>query len=95
MRSRRWPQTAGEDTDVESLHGWALIGLFCGIGMLSHGLRRAGLNVVVVVDADEQCQCAIETNNDSIVVGQPLAKVSVYRDGLRQVRRVTSHHAFR
>ena len=35
-------------------------------------LRRAGLNVVAGVDADETCRYAFETNNDATFVGRPL-----------------------
>lgn len=56
--------------------GWAVVDLFCGIGGLSHGLRRAGLNVVAGVDTDETCRYAFETNNDATFVGQPLEEVS-------------------
>ena len=38
--------------------------LFCGIGGLSHGLRRRGINVVAGYDVDSSCGFAYEANND-------------------------------
>ena len=63
-------------TTHSSVSGWAVVDLFCGIGGLSHGLRRAGLNVVAGVDTDETCRYAFETNNDATFVGRPLEELS-------------------
>jgi DNA (cytosine-5)-methyltransferase 1 len=38
------------------------IDLFCGIGGLSYGLKKAGIFVVAGVDVDESCQYAYEQN---------------------------------
>jgi DNA (cytosine-5)-methyltransferase 1 len=46
------------------------IDVFCGIGGLSYGLKKAGINVVAGIDSDESCKYAFETN----VMGQFLAK---------------------
>lgn len=64
--------TTARQADAE----WAVVDLFCGIGGLSHGLRRAGLNIVAGVDSDETCRYAFETNNDGTFVGRPLEDVS-------------------
>ena len=40
-----------------------VIDIFCGVGGLTHGLARAGLNVVAGVDSDERCKFAYERNN--------------------------------
>ena len=40
-----------------------VIDLFCGIGGLTHGLIKAGLNVVAGLDIDSACRYAYETNN--------------------------------
>jgi site-specific DNA-cytosine methylase len=37
--------------------------LFCGVGGLTHGLRRAGIDVRGGVDVDPNCRFAYETNN--------------------------------
>ncbi len=40
-----------------------VIDLFCGVGGLTCGLKKAGLNVVAGFDSDETCQYAYEYNN--------------------------------
>lgn len=40
-----------------------VVDLFCGIGALSHGLKRAGMCVMAGYDLDERCRYAFETNN--------------------------------
>lgn len=42
---------------------YTVVDLFCGIGGLTHGLIKAGLNVVAGLDIDSTCQYAYETNN--------------------------------
>jgi len=42
---------------------YAVVDLFCGIGGLTHGLIKAGLNVVAGLDIDSTCRYAYETNN--------------------------------
>ncbi|MGL4208416.1 MAG: DNA cytosine methyltransferase, partial [Candidatus Adiutrix sp.] len=41
----------------------AVIDLFCGIGGLTHGLVKAGLEVIAGVDLDPSCRYAFEHNN--------------------------------
>ena len=41
----------------------AVVDLFCGVGGLTCGLKKAGLNVVAGIDNDITCQYAYETNN--------------------------------
>ena len=40
------------------------VDLFCGVGGLTYGLRRAGLDVQVGIDIDEKCRYPYEANND-------------------------------
>ena len=40
-----------------------VVDFFCGIGGLTHGLRKAKLNVVAGVDSDGSCKFAYEANN--------------------------------
>ncbi|MYB34262.1 MAG: DNA cytosine methyltransferase [Gammaproteobacteria bacterium] len=40
-----------------------VVDLFCGIGALSHGLMRAGFNIVAGYDTDTRCRHAFEKNN--------------------------------
>ncbi len=38
----------------QPVRGWSVVDLFCGIGGLRHGLRRAGFDVAAGVDADRK-----------------------------------------
>jgi DNA (cytosine-5)-methyltransferase 1 len=40
------------------------VDLFCGVGGLTHGLKRGGIDVVAGVDLDSDCQFPYEFNND-------------------------------
>ena len=48
--------------------GILAIDLFCGVGGLTQGLGRAGIDVVMGVDLDPACQYAFETNNAATFV---------------------------
>jgi DNA (cytosine-5)-methyltransferase 1 len=39
------------------------VDLFCGVGGLTHGLRRGGIDVAAGVDLDRSCRYAYEKNN--------------------------------
>ena len=41
----------------------AAVDLFCGVGGLTHGLERAGINVRLGIDIDPECRYAFEANN--------------------------------
>lgn len=47
-------------------HNIAAVDLFCGVGGLTHGLSRAGIDVKLGVDLDPACRFPIEENNDTI-----------------------------
>ena len=49
---------------IESLRG-EVVDLFCGVGALSHGLRRAGLKILAGYDTDRSCKHAFERNNEA------------------------------
>jgi DNA (cytosine-5)-methyltransferase 1 len=53
-----------------------VIDLFCGIGGLTHGLLKEGLDVIAGIDNDETCQFGYEYNNRSVFVGKDIAKVT-------------------
>nr|WP_257787819.1 DNA cytosine methyltransferase [Fuerstiella marisgermanici] len=42
--------------------------LFCGVGGLTHGLAKAGIDVVAGFDTDALCEYAYESNNDATFV---------------------------
>lgn len=47
-----------------------VIDLFCGVGGLSHGMKRQGLNIVAGIDNDKscayywQCRAAVDRRSD-------------------------------
>lgn len=54
-----FPESAASTCGPEIL----AVDVFCGIGGLTHGLRAAGIDVVVGIDIDPSCRYAYETNN--------------------------------
>lgn len=52
------------------------IDLFCGVGGLSHGLRKSGIDVRVGVDIDEDCRYAYEKNNKATFINKSVDKIS-------------------
>ncbi len=44
------------------------IDLFCGLGGLTHGLTRKGINVIKGVDIDARCRFPYESNNGALFV---------------------------
>ena len=41
------------------------VDLFCGVGGLTHGLQRAGIDVIAGIDVDPTCKYAYKKNNDA------------------------------
>ena len=52
------------------------IDLFCGIGGLSYGLKKAGLSVVAGVDLDDSCKYAFEENIQGEFLSMDIADLS-------------------
>lgn len=52
------------------------IDLFCGVGGLTHGLQRAGINVIMGLDLDPACRHAFETNNAARFVNADVTTTS-------------------
>jgi len=46
----------------QKIPSFSVVDLFCGIGGLSYGLRKAGLNIVAGVDSDQSCEYAFVRN---------------------------------
>ncbi|WP_240205674.1 DNA cytosine methyltransferase [Vibrio sp. CyArs1] len=44
------------------------VDLFCGAGGLTHGLQRAGIDVVAGYDIEEACRYPYERNNDALFI---------------------------
>jgi DNA (cytosine-5)-methyltransferase 1 len=53
-----------------------VIDLFCGIGGLSHGLIKEGLDVVAGIDNDETCRFGYEYNNKAKFIHKDISEVS-------------------
>ena len=50
------------------------VDMFCGVGGLTHGLKRAGINVVAGLDIDETCKYPFEKNNDAAFISKDIRK---------------------
>lgn len=53
----------------------AVVDIFCGVGGLSHGFRRAGFNVIAGIDVDPDCAHAYEQNNNAKFIRRPIEDV--------------------
>ncbi|MCD6459438.1 DNA cytosine methyltransferase, partial [bacterium] len=52
------------------------IDLFCGIGGLSHGLQKSGIEVIAGFDSDPSCKYAYEANNNSKFIERDVAEIT-------------------
>lgn len=52
------------------------IDLFCGVGGLTHGFSRAGINVTAGVDIDPSCKFPIESNNSTAFIERDIRDFS-------------------
>ena len=59
----------------QKYHG-EVVDLFCGVGALSHGLKRSGLKIVAGYDTDPRCQHAFEKNNAATFYTRDVAKLT-------------------
>ena len=67
--------------EYSTTHGTVqAIDIFCGIGGLTHGMQKAGIDVIAGVDSDASCKYAYEANNDAEFIGCDIRKCS--SDGL-------------
>lgn len=53
----------------------ACVDLFCGVGGLTHGLIRGGINVVAGFDVDPQCRFPYEANNDARFIDKDISEL--------------------
>ncbi|MGY6436403.1 DNA cytosine methyltransferase [Vibrio parahaemolyticus] len=53
------------------------IDLFCGAGGLTHGLQRAGINVVAGYDIEAQCRYAYEKNNNAVFIQKSVTDLKI------------------
>lgn len=52
-----------------------VVDLFCGVGALSYGLRRAGFKIVAGFDTDAKCKYAFESNNAATFYARDVANL--------------------
>jgi len=53
-----------------------VVDLFCGVGALSHGLKRAGFEIKAGYDTDKNCKFAFEKNNSAIFFAKDVSKLT-------------------
>src|SRR3989304_108834 len=53
-----------------------VIDLFCGIGGLSHGLIKEGLDVVAGIDNDDSCKFGYEYNNRAKFIHKDILQIT-------------------
>ena len=51
------------------------IDLFCGIGGLSYGLKKAGINIKVGIDQDKTCEYAYVKNNNADFISEDITNI--------------------
>ena len=56
---------------------YAAVDLFCGIGGLTHGVQKTGINVIAGIDIDSTCQYAYEKNNKSGFINKGIEEIKV------------------
>lgn len=54
----------------------ATVDLFCGVGGLTQGLKKAGIKVRAGIDLDKSCKYAYETNNKAKFIGEDISKIN-------------------
>ena len=64
-----------KDKDKNINKNIAVIDLFCGVGGLTCGLKKAGLNVVAGFDSDDTCKFAYEYNNKAKFINCDISKI--------------------
>jgi DNA (cytosine-5)-methyltransferase 1 len=52
------------------------VDLFCGVGGLTHGLVRGGIEIAAGVDVDPSCRYPFEANNPAVFLERDVAKLS-------------------
>ena len=52
------------------------VDLFCGVGAMSYGLKQSGINIVLGVDNDKECQYPYETNNQNQFLSEDVKNIN-------------------
>lgn len=71
MSTSKKPKSKNKGTSIGEV-----VDLFCGVGALSHGLKRAGLSILAGYDVDARCKHAFEINNDADFYARDVAKLT-------------------
>ncbi|AZB56147.1 DNA cytosine methyltransferase [Cereibacter sphaeroides] len=53
-----------------------VVDLFCGIGGISNGFKRAGFKIMAGYDVDESCRYAFENNNDARFINRDVGLIA-------------------
>jgi len=72
-------KTGNNRDEIKKLNNKKIIyavDLFCGVGGLTYGLNKAGINVLAGIDIDESCQYPYEKNNDSKFINEDIKNIS-------------------
>lgn len=51
------------------------VDLFCGVGGLTYGLKKSGIQIRAGIDVDKSCKYAYEQNNKSEFIGQSVTEI--------------------
>jgi DNA (cytosine-5)-methyltransferase 1 len=52
------------------------VDIFCGVGGMTYGLNKSGINVVAGLDVDEKCKFAFEENNDALFIHKSVKEIT-------------------
>ena len=52
------------------------VDIFCGVGGLTYGLNKSGINVIAGVDIDEKCKFAFEENNGAMFIHKSIKEIT-------------------
>lgn len=70
-------QTKGNQSKKKSkLPVISSVDLFCGVGGLTHGLLKSGIQVRAGIDLDTSCKYAYEANNKAKFIGADISKIT-------------------
>jgi DNA (cytosine-5)-methyltransferase 1 len=52
------------------------VDIFCGVGGLTYGLNKSGINVIAGLDVDEKCKFAFEENNGALFIHKSIKEIT-------------------
>jgi DNA (cytosine-5)-methyltransferase 1 len=75
IKKRQKKNTRRSPTRSPGIELGEVVDLFCGVGALSHGLKRAGFKIVAGYDTNARCKYAFEKNNDATFHARDVANL--------------------